>query len=187
MHTGDELARLYAEHSRTLLQLAVLLVPDVGAAREVMYEAFVALDSGRRYRTRSDGDAFVFLLRDVVRRARAIPPGLAPVTDPVLGALRSLPPCQREALVLHYYGQLPDWQAAAAMGIRQSELRAYVDRGMDALRAALVPPGREAPELHIEPVSDHIRCLLWSRDGGLERMVAAARSQRVPGDRSSAP
>ncbi|HEX6448482.1 MAG TPA: sigma factor-like helix-turn-helix DNA-binding protein [Trebonia sp.] len=157
---GDELARLYAEHSRRLLQLAALLVPDLSAAREVMYEAFAALDRGH-IRARSSGDEFTFLLRAVVYRARRVRPspdadtringakvvgaGAAESAMPgtvmpdaaVLTALRTLPAAQREALVLRYYGQLCDEQAAAAMGVRPAELRAYVTSGMAALRAAL--------------------------------------------------
>ena len=157
---GDELARLYAQHSRWLLQLAALLVPDLGTAREVMYEAFAALDRGH-IRARRSGDEFTFLLRAVVYRARMARPSpdadvridgarmVAPgPTEPampgtvvpegaVLAALRGLPAAQREALVLRYYGQLSDEQAAAAMGIRPAELCAYVTSGMAALRAAL--------------------------------------------------
>lgn len=163
---GDELARIYAEHSRSVLQLAALLVPDIGAAREVMYEAFAALDRDLRSRAPSSGDEFSFLLRAVVFRARvtasapgesvpgtdgpgageedgaAGPGGVAVPEAAVLEALRALPCRQREALVLRYFGQLPDWQAAAAMDVRQAELHAYVERGMSALRAVLVPPGR---------------------------------------------
>jgi DNA-directed RNA polymerase specialized sigma24 family protein len=165
---GDELARLYAEHSRRLLQLAALLVPDLGAAREVMYEAFAALDRGH-IRARRSGDEFTFLLRAVVYRARTarlssdadaridgarvVAPGATESAMPgtvvpegaVLAALRGLPAAQREALVLRYYGQLPDEQAAAAMGVRPAELRAYVTDGMAALRAALARNGCPQP------------------------------------------
>jgi DNA-directed RNA polymerase specialized sigma24 family protein len=165
---GDELARLYAEYSRSLLQLAALLVPDIGAAREVMYEAFAALARGRSYPR--GGDAFAFLLRAVVHRARTAAPAAGPSetaeTLPIAGAaatceadmgaaeaalpqaavlhaLRALPGPQREALVLRYYGQLSDEEAAAAMGVRPAELRANVARGMAELRAMLASAGRE--------------------------------------------
>lgn len=155
---GDELARLYAQHSRPLLQLAVLLVHDIHAAREIVYEAFAALDSGRSRPRRSD-DAFMLLLRTVVHQARravaaapdcGAPAGLS-VSQPdtavpesaVLGALQALPRRQREALVLRYYGQLSDEQAATAMGVRPGEMRANVARGMAGLRAALTSSGCE--------------------------------------------
>ena len=175
---GDELARLYAEHSRSLLQLAALLVPDIGAAHEVMYEAFAAVVRGRSYPR--GGDAFPFLLRAVVHRARTVDSASGPAETnenlpaaggvaaraadipaadigaadigaaeaalpqaAVLHALRSLPGPQREALVLRYYGQLSDEQAADAMGVRPAELRAHVARGMAALRAMLASAGSE--------------------------------------------
>lgn len=57
----------------------------------------------------------------------------------VIRAVRALPGDQREALVLRYYGQLSDEQAAAAMGVRPTVLRANVACGMAALRAILGP------------------------------------------------
>jgi DNA-directed RNA polymerase specialized sigma24 family protein len=118
-----------------------------------MYEAFAALQRGRGRLRRSD-DVFMFLLRTVVHRARASAtrvsgpgapddPGLP--NDVVLDALRALPGPQREALVLRYYGQLPDEQAAEAMGVPPGELRANVSRGMAALRSALSPCGHPQP------------------------------------------
>jgi DNA-directed RNA polymerase specialized sigma24 family protein len=148
---SDELARLYAEHSRPLVQLAALLVTDIGTAREIMYEAFAALERGRSRPHRSD-DAFAFLLRAVVHRARtaAVPPAAGAPDhalggDAVLNALRTLPGPQREALVLRYYGELSDEQAAAALDVRPGELIANVARGMAALRAALTSSGRKPP------------------------------------------
>ena len=150
---GDELAWVYAEHSRPLLRLAALLVTDVNTAHEVMYEAFAALQQGRGRLRRSD-DVFMFLLRAVVHRARTFAvrvSGPGPPDDPglpndaVLDALRALPGPQREALVLRYYGQLPDEQAAGVMGVPPAELRANVSRGMAALRSALSPCGHPQP------------------------------------------
>jgi DNA-directed RNA polymerase specialized sigma24 family protein len=161
---GDELALAYAEHSRSLLRLAVLLVPDVTAAREMVYESFAALHSEHRYQEqrhqehsfRCRQDALAFLLRDIVRRARAAArdggfnpdaPGAARGDAAVIGAVRALPRVQREALVLRYYGQLSEEQAAAAMGVRTRVLRASVARGMSELRAVIGPPvpAREKP------------------------------------------
>jgi DNA-directed RNA polymerase specialized sigma24 family protein len=64
----EELARLYTEHAGTLLKLATLLVRDTVAAREILYEAFAAMEQAlNRQRC---GDALAFLLRDVVDRTR---------------------------------------------------------------------------------------------------------------------
>lgn len=138
----DDLVHLYAEHSRPLLQLAALLVADVGAAREIVYEAFAAFD-GRRSRPRRSDDVFMLLLRTVVRRAREIvPEPHAVMTESaMMGALHALPGRQREALVLRYYGQLSDEQAAAVMGVRPAGLRADVALGLASLRAVLANPG----------------------------------------------
>jgi DNA-directed RNA polymerase specialized sigma24 family protein len=55
----------------------------------------------------------------------------------VLSALRDLPGWQREALVLRYYADLPEAQAAAAMGITRAAFRGHATRGMSALRRLL--------------------------------------------------
>jgi DNA-directed RNA polymerase specialized sigma24 family protein len=154
---GDTLALAYAEHSRLLLKLAALLVPDVGAAREVVYESFAALyreQQRREQQRREHGglgcreEALEFLLRDVVCRARVVVTGagLSPVVHDraagdtsVIRAVRALPAEQREALVLRYFGDLSDEHAAAAMGVGTSVLRINVARGMAELRAALGP------------------------------------------------
>jgi DNA-directed RNA polymerase specialized sigma24 family protein len=171
---GAELAHRYAEHSRRLLKLAALLVPEITAADEVMYEAFAAMYQARD-RIRGHDDVFAFLLRDVVSRARMameargsqflhvsgspvsgspvsgspVPASRVPASrvpgSPVSGrseisvldAVRALPGSQREALVLRYYGQLSDEEAAAAMGIEPAELRAHVALGMATLRVYL--------------------------------------------------
>lgn len=146
---GAELAHRYAEHSRRLLKLAALLVPEITAADEVMYEAFAAMYQARD-RIRGHDDVFAFLLRDVVSRARVamgargsqlphVPGSPVPTSQEisVLDAVRALPGSQREALVLRYYGQLSDEEAAAAMGIEPAELRAHVTLGMATLRAYL--------------------------------------------------
>jgi DNA-directed RNA polymerase specialized sigma24 family protein len=144
---GEELARRYAEHSRRLLKLAALLVPEITTANELMYEAFANMYQARGRVRRAD-DVFAFLLRDVVYRARALMEAQAGQFLPVPGrpgpsvldAVRALPRSQREALVLRYYGQLSDEQAAAAMGVQPAELRVHVARGMAALRASLLAP-----------------------------------------------
>jgi RNA polymerase sigma factor (sigma-70 family) len=55
----------------------------------------------------------------------------------VVTALRSLPPRQREALVLRYYGDLSEAQIALAMGISRGAVRSHTARAIASLRAVL--------------------------------------------------
>lgn len=142
--TGDELAGIYAEHSGNLLKLAVLLAGDVGSAEDIVSNAFATMYRARS-RLRCRDDMLACLRRAVVCGARAAAGrdirGWCACPDPadaaVIEALRTLPSGQREALVLRYYGQLSDMQAADAMGVRTAVLRANVDQGLAALRAVL--------------------------------------------------
>lgn len=146
--TGDSarraLAALYAEHSRPLLRLAVLLVSDIVTAETIVQDAFTAV-SGERRRLGDTQAATAFLLRAVVRGTRSAANRKAPggtADDPagygaVIDALRRLKSAQREALVLRYYASLSEEQAAAAMGVRLGELKAHVAGGMDVLRMIL--------------------------------------------------
>jgi DNA-directed RNA polymerase specialized sigma24 family protein len=138
------LATLYAEHSRPLLRLAVLLVSDIVIAESIVQDAFAAI-CGERCRLGDTEAAVAFLLRTVVCRTRSAanrksPGGMAGDSagyGAVIDALRALKSSQREALVLRYYASLSDEQAAAAMGVRLGELKAYIAGGMDVLRVTL--------------------------------------------------
>lgn len=148
------LAALYAEHSRPLLRLTVLLVSDIVIAEEIVQDAFVAISGERRWLGDTEA-AVTFLLRAVIRGTRSAAnrkPSGGPARDPaeygaVIDALRTLKSSQREALVLRYYASLSEKQAAAAMGIRLGELKAHVAGGMDVLRVILQrQPESLAPE-----------------------------------------
>jgi DNA-directed RNA polymerase specialized sigma24 family protein len=52
----------------------------------------------------------------------------------MIATLRTLPPRQREALVLSFYLDLPPEQVAAAMGIRRAAAESHTARAMEALR-----------------------------------------------------
>ena len=49
----------------------------------------------------------------------------------------SLPPRQREALVLRYYGDLSEAQIALAMGISRGAVRSHTVRAIASLQAVL--------------------------------------------------
>jgi DNA-directed RNA polymerase specialized sigma24 family protein len=141
-----QLSALYAEHSRLLLRLAVLLVSDITVAEEIVHDAFATMCSEQK-RLRDTGAVTAFLLRAVIRGTRSAANrktpgdsggyGTGPGYGPVLNALRTLKSSQREALVLRYYASLPEEQAAAAMNVRLAELKAHVAGGMGVLSAIL--------------------------------------------------
>jgi RNA polymerase sigma-70 factor (sigma-E family) len=153
------LAELYHAHYRSLVRLARLLVGDVATAEEVVQDSFIALHAAWR-RLRDNEKALSYLRQSVVQRSRSAlryrvivdenapkPAHDLPTAEQgaltllartaVIAALRSLPPQQREALVLRYYGELSEAQIASAMGISQGAVKVHTARAMATLRAAL--------------------------------------------------
>jgi RNA polymerase sigma-70 factor, ECF subfamily len=59
------------------------------------------------------------------------------VTASLIGALRSLPPNQRAALVLHYYADYPTDEIAKILGIGRATVRVHISRGRKRLRTLL--------------------------------------------------
>jgi len=150
---------LYDTHYRALVRLAALLVRDVSTAEEVVQDSFVAMHAGWR-RLRDSDKALSYLRQSVVNRSRSVlrhrvvvdrnapkPPPDMPSAEQgaiallersaVVSALRTLPPRQREALVLRYYGDLSEAQIAAAMGISKGAVKSHTARAMAALRSVL--------------------------------------------------
>jgi RNA polymerase sigma-70 factor (sigma-E family) len=150
---------LYGEHYRSLVRLAALLVRDIATAEEVVQDSFVAMYGGWR-RLRDHEKALSYLRQSVVNRSRSVlrhrivvernAPRPAPdmpsaehgaITllerSAVVAAVRTLPPRQREALVLRYYGDLSQAQIAGAMGISQGAVKSYLARAIIALRSVL--------------------------------------------------
>src|ERR1700727_1198310 len=150
---------LYGTHYRALVRLSALLVRDVSTAEEVVQDSFVAMHASWR-RLRDTEKALSYLRQSVVNRSRSVlrhrvvvdrnapkPPPDMPSAEhgaitllersAVVAALRTLPPRQREALVLRYYGDLSEAQIAATMGISQGAVKSHTARAMIALRAVL--------------------------------------------------
>ena len=150
---------LYAEHYRSLVRLAVLLVRDMATAEEVVQDSFVAMHGGWR-RLRDSDKALSYLRQSVVNRSRSVlrhrvvvdrnAPKPAPdmpsaeqgaiallERSAVVAALRTLPSRQREALVLRYYGDLSEAQIATTMGISRGAVKSHTARAMSALRVVL--------------------------------------------------
>jgi RNA polymerase sigma-70 factor (sigma-E family) len=154
------LTAIYSDHYRCLVRLALLLVQDVTTAQDVVQDSFVAMHTAWRRQWDSD-QALAYLRQSVVKRSRSAPrhgaaiernacqpgPGM-PSAEPgalppslehaaVVGALRSLPARQREALVLRCYSDLSEAQIASAMGMGEGAVKRHLATAVAALRAAL--------------------------------------------------
>ncbi|HEX6207909.1 MAG TPA: sigma-70 family RNA polymerase sigma factor [Actinomycetota bacterium] len=165
-HLGDQtrdqgslLEDLYADHALRAFRLAYLLTGSREAAEDVVQEAF--LQVGDRLDSLRDLRAFPGYLRTVVlnlvrgrsrrmRRERLLTERAA-ILEPrtrreevdigqrerLWAALHLLPHRQRAALVLRYYEDLSERDAAMVMGTTVSAVKALVSRGTRALRAML--------------------------------------------------
>ena len=141
-----------------LLRLAVLLAGDRGHAEDLVQTALLKTYRHWGRITRS-GEPTAYVRRVLVtthtswrRRlstteqvVEALPdradPAVAPDADEELrAALRSLPPRMRTAVVLRYYADLSEQQAAAAMGCSPSTVNTQTARGLQRLRAVLTGP-----------------------------------------------
>jgi RNA polymerase sigma-70 factor (sigma-E family) len=150
---------IYTAHYRSLVRLAVLLVRDVATAEEVVQDSFIAMHAAWR-RLRDTEKALSYLRQSVVNRSRSVlrhrmvvdknAPKPAPdmpsaeqgaisllERSAVIAALRTLPPRQREALVLKYYADLSEAQIATTMGISRGAVKSHTARGVAALRVVL--------------------------------------------------
>jgi len=150
---------MYSTHYRSLVRLAALLVRDTATAEEVVQDSFMAMHGAWR-RLRENDKALSYLRQSVVNRSRSVlrhrvvvdrnAPKPAPdmpsaeqgalallERTAVVTALRGLPPRQREALVLRYYGDLSEAQIACAMGISRGAVKSHTARAIASLRAVL--------------------------------------------------
>ena len=141
---GDPVSALYEEHYAPLVRLAALLVRDTATAEEIVQDAFVAVAAWRRRDT--DG-ALDILRQSVLDRSRsALRHGITPApaatgspagSPPLLAALGALPARQREVLILRYYANLSEEQAADTIGISRAAVRRHATRANAALRTVL--------------------------------------------------
>ena len=149
------LADLYRDHRMRMVRLAVLLVDDPSTAEDVVQEAFTGLHrhwSGLRDEAAALGylrTAVVNGSRSVLRRRRTardyVPPHqvtarsaeslamLSAEHQAVVDALATLPPRQREVLVLRYYGGLSESEIADATGISRGTVKSTASRALDAV------------------------------------------------------
>jgi len=159
---ADALAELYDLVGRHAYGLAVRIVRDPDLAEDAVQDAFLsAWRSSRTYRTQG-GSARSWILMLVHRRAvdlvrreerRAAAPldELSLVGEPdstpdglerarVRAALGALPPRERQALVLAYFGGLTQREVAARLGIPLGTVKTRTFSGLARLREALADP-----------------------------------------------
>jgi DNA-directed RNA polymerase specialized sigma24 family protein len=139
---GDPVSVLYEEHYASLVRLAALLVHDKATAEEIVQDSFVAIAAAWRRRG-SLACPLDFLRQSVVQRSRSgryrLPAanGSPNGSAPLLAALGALPARQREVLVMRYYANLSEEQAADAIGISRAAVRRHANRANAALRTLL--------------------------------------------------
>jgi len=142
---------LYSRHYASLVRLAAVLIPDIATAEELVQDSFVAMHAACPSVAGPDG-AWLYLCHSVVRRCSATlrlddvgdQPTTRSVTDPagtVVSTLRSLPPRQREVLMLRFYADLSESQIASAMGISKRAVKSLAARAMSTLSPELIQLG----------------------------------------------
>jgi RNA polymerase sigma-70 factor (sigma-E family) len=144
---------LYQAHALSLARLALLMLGDADAAQDVVQDAFLGLY--RRWDKLASEDAAPAYLRSSVlngcrtalrRRSR---PAFHATEESlesaeavmmhteeqrvVLDAIRRLPGRQREALVLRYYLDMTEEQAAQAMGVSRGTVKSATSRAVAAV------------------------------------------------------
>ncbi|MEO7131143.1 MAG: SigE family RNA polymerase sigma factor [Dermatophilaceae bacterium] len=158
---------LYAGHWHRLVRLAWLLLRDQLAAEDAVQDAYVAThrnwasirDTGRAVgylqtavvnACRSAQRHNIVVDRQNARDAGAADvPGRASVDsaetqalsvterDSMIESLRTLPPRQREVLVLRYYADLSEAQIAHTLDISPGSVKAHAHRGLTSLRKTM--------------------------------------------------
>ncbi len=157
------LGDLYATHRARLVRLAVLLVDDHASAEDIVQEAFTGLH--RNWSSLRDEAAALGYLRTAVlngsrsalRRRRTARDYVAPHPtnarsaeslamlsaehQAVVDALGTLPPRQREVLVLRYYGGMSESEIAELTGISRGAVKSTASRGLDAVSRIVASRG----------------------------------------------
>jgi RNA polymerase sigma-70 factor (sigma-E family) len=155
----QQVTALYQAHALGLVRLAVLMVGDQSTAEDVVQDAFLGLY--RRWAALKDPDRALSYARSsvlngcrMVHRAKfrqekitlAAPDDiesaeatalLGDANREVIAALRRLPARQREAVVLRYYLDMTEDQAAQAMRVSRGTVKSATSRGLAALARLL--------------------------------------------------
>lgn len=145
---------LYAANAQRAGRLAYFLVGDRDLAQDLVQEAFLKV-FGRWGNLREPHSFTAYLNRTIVNtahkahrrrsverryldrqpRVEAVAPGRDyETTDELWQQLLLLPQRQRTAIVLRYYEDLTDHQAAEAMGCSEKAVASLVQRALGTLR-----------------------------------------------------
>ena len=155
----QQVTALYQAHALGLVRLAVLMVGDQPTAEDVVQEAFLGLY--RRWSALKNPDrALAYARSSVLNGCRMVARAksrhdrialdapadiesaeatalLGEANREVIRALRQLPARQREAVVLRYYLDLTEDQAAQAMQVSRGTVKSATSRGLAALARLL--------------------------------------------------
>lgn len=174
---GDQaaLGDLYDRYGRQVYALALRMLADGAAAEDVTQDVFVKLWRNAARFDPERGRAGSWILHmaytttvDLVRARRKAMPGRfeTPADEPdptadtadhaetaVMGAqvktaLMRLPPEQRQALELAYFGALSHQEIAGRLGIPLGTVKGRVRLGLEALRQFLLTPRRKEADAH---------------------------------------
>jgi RNA polymerase sigma-70 factor (sigma-E family) len=149
----QQVTALYQAHALSLARLALIMLGDPHAAQDVVQDAFLGLY--RRWHKLASADAAPAYLRTSVlnscrtalkRRSRPVPHAAGGPLESaeaammhseeqraLLAAIRRLPARQREALVLRYYLDMTEEQAARAMGVSRGTVKSATSRAVAAV------------------------------------------------------
>jgi RNA polymerase sigma-70 factor (sigma-E family) len=150
---------LFARHRGPLIRLAVMLVDDMATAEDVVQDAFAGLQR-HRGALRSVDAVTGYLRRAVVNNAHSVlrrrrTARLYRWPDPtddagadvefelaeqhrdVLDAVRTLPPRQREVIVLRYWLGLSEEQIAQTLNISRGGVKSQASRAVHKVKIYL--------------------------------------------------
>jgi RNA polymerase sigma-70 factor (sigma-E family) len=163
---ATELEHFLAERADPLMRTAVLLTGSHDAGQDLLQ---TALERLLRHWRRLDGDPEAYLRRTLYnlaadgfrrqnrlqRKLRLIRAGTPPPPDPtttvdlrdaLVRLLLQLPPQQRAVLVLKYWEQLTEAEAAVALGWPEGTVKSATSRGLRRLRE--LADGWQQPKPH---------------------------------------
>lgn len=151
-------AELFQQEGAALVRMARIFTDDRNAAEDLVQEAFIRLHRNA-HRIKDPGKVAPYLRSIVLNLARdhnrrglvslrhqeALTPPSTPKAPEdrilasdeerrVLEGLRSLPPRQRDCMVLRFYFDLKEREIAETLGISPNSVKTHCRRGMAALR-----------------------------------------------------